>query len=275
MSLAQLHWNFIMHPMLTIATRAARNAGDLIQRSAENVSTLPINKKSKNHFVAEIERVATAQITKVLNQAYPEHSILAAQSGEHQGNDYIWAIDPLVGSSNYLHGYPYYAVSVALKHKGKIIIAVVYDPIRNDLFVAQKGGGAMLNNRRIRVSEQNNIASALVASGLPTKFAQYGDAYAAMFKTLAAKTAGIRCTGSTALNLGYLAAGRLDACWEIKREQWAMAAGVLLVQEAGGVVTDFSFDQHHLKTGNIIAGNIDMHQALYQEIKPYISEQLR
>lgn len=264
-----------MHPMLNIAVRAARNAGDIIQRSSENVGQLTVNKKSKNDFVSEVDRTAEREIIQVIKYAYPDHSIIAEESGEHKGNDYTWIIDPLDGTTNYLHGYPQYAVSIALKHKGKTEVGVVYDPLRDELFTAEKGGGAMLNNRRIRVTKQTELSTALIGTGFPFKYPQHLDAYLSMFKTLTPKTAGIRRAGSAALDLAYLAAGRLDGFWEIGLKEWDMAAGILLVQEAGGVVTDFSFNDNFVKSGNIITGNPKMHQAIYQAIEPYVTEQLK
>jgi len=261
--------------MLNIAIRAARNAGDFIQRSSENVSQLTINKKSQNDFVTEVDRMAEQEIIQVIKHAYPDHAILAEESGEHKGNDYTWVIDPLDGTTNFLHGYPQYAVSIALKHKGKTEVGVVYDPLRDDLFTAEKGGGATLNNRRIRVSKQSDLSVALIGTGFPFKYPQHLDAYMGMFKTLTPKTAGIRRAGSAALDLAYLAAGRLDGFWEIGLKEWDMAAGILLVQEAGGVVTDFSFNDNFVKSGNIIIGNPKMHQALYQAIEPHVTEQLK
>lgn len=261
--------------MLNIAVRAARNAGDIIQRSSENVGQLTVNKKSKNDFVSEVDRTAEREIIQVIKYAYPDHSIIAEESGEHKGNDYTWIIDPLDGTTNYLHGYPQYAVSIALKHKGKTEVGVVYDPLRDELFTAEKGGGAMLNNRRIRVTKQTELSTALIGTGFPFKYPQHLDAYLSMFKTLTPKTAGIRRAGSAALDLAYLAAGRLDGFWEIGLKEWDMAAGILLVQEAGGVVTDFSFNDNFVKSGNIITGNPKMHQAIYQAIEPYVTEQLK
>ncbi len=263
-----------MHPMLTIAIRAARIAGDIIQRSAENVDRLTINKKSKNDFVTEVDRMAEQEIIKIIHSAYPEHSIIGEESGEHKGNDYIWIIDPLDGTTNFLHGYPQYAVSIALKHKGKIEVGVIYDPLRDELFTAEKGGGAMLNNRRIRVGKLTNINMALLGTGFPFKYPEHIDCYLKMFKTLMSNTAGIRRAGSAALDLAYLSAGRLDGFWEIGLKQWDMAAGILLVQEAGGVITDFSFNDDYLKSGNLIAGNPKMHQAMYKAIEPHVSSEL-
>lgn len=264
-----------MHPMLNIAIRAARNAGDLIQRSSENVGQLTINKKSKNDFVTEVDRMAEQEIIQVIKQAYPDHSIVAEESGEHKGNQYTWVIDPLDGTTNFLHGYPQYAVSIALKNKGKIEVGVIYDPLRNELFTAEKGGGAMLNNRKIRVSKQTDLSAALLGTGFPFKYPQHLDAYMDMFRKLTPATAGIRRGGSAALDLAYLAAGKLDGFWEIGLKEWDIAAGVLLVQEAGGVATDFSFNDQYLTSGNVIIGNPKMHQAIYQAIEPFVTEQLK
>lgn len=261
--------------MLNIAIRAARNAGDLIQRSSENVGQLTINRKGQNDFVTEVDRMAEQEIIQVIKHAYPDHAILAEESGEHKGNDYTWVIDPLDGTTNFLHGYPQYAVSIALKHKGKTEVGVIYDPLRDDLFTAEKGGGATLNNRRIRVSKQTDLSTALIGTGFPFKYPQHLDAYMGMFKTLTPKTAGIRRAGSAALDLAYLAAGKLDGFWEIGLKEWDFAAGVLIVQEAGGVITDFSFNDNFVKSGNIIIGNPKMHQALYQAIEPHVTELLK
>lgn len=264
-----------MHPMLNIAVRAARNAGDLIQRSSDKIGQLTISKKSKNDFVSEVDRMAEQEIIKLIKSLYPDHSILAEETGEIKGNEFTWIIDPLDGTTNFLHGYPQYAVSIALKIKNKIEIGVVYDPLRDELFTAEKGGGAMLNNRRIRVTNQTDLSSALIGTGFPFKYPQHLDAYLDMFKALTPSTAGIRRAGSAALDLAYLSAGRLDGFWEIGLKEWDMAAGILLVQEAGGVATDFSFNDKFLKSGNLITGNPKMHQALYQAIEPHVTEQLK
>jgi len=264
-----------MHPMLNIAVRAARNAGDLIQRSSENISQLTINKKSKNDFVSEVDRMAEQEIIQIIKQAYPDHGIIAEESGEQKGNDFTWIIDPLDGTTNYLHGYPQYAVSIALKKGNKIELGVVYDPLKDELFTATRGGGAMLNNRRIRVSKQIDLSTALLGTGFPFKYPQHLDAYIGMFKTLTPATAGIRRAGSAAIDLAYLATGRLDGFWEIGLKEWDMAAGVLLIQEAGGVITDFSFKDQYLRSGNIIAGNPKMHQAIFQAIEPHFTDSLK
>jgi myo-inositol-1(or 4)-monophosphatase len=264
-----------MHPMLNIAIRAARVSGDLIQRSSEKVSKLTVNKKSKNDFVTEVDLMAEQEIIKIIKTAYPDHSILAEESGETPGNHYTWVIDPLDGTTNYLHGYPQYAVSIALKNKGKTEIGVIYDPLRDELFTAEKGGGAMLNNRRLRVSKQVELSTALLGTGFPFKYPEHLDTYLKMFKDLTNKTAGIRRAGSAALDLAYVALGRLDGFWEIGLKEWDLAAGVLLIQEAGGVATDFSFNENYPQSGNIITGNPKMHQAMFQIIQQYVTDPLK
>lgn len=261
--------------MLNIAVRAARNAGDLIQRSSENVGHLTINQKSQHDFVSEVDYKAEQEIINVIHNAFPDHAILAEESGEHQGNEYVWVIDPLDGTTNFLHGFPQYAVSIALKVKGKIELGVVYDPSRDELFTAERGGGAMLNNRKIRVTKQTNLQSALLGTGFPFKTDEHLDAYLTMFRPLCVATAGIRRAGAAALDLAYVACGRLDGFWEIGLQEWDMAAGILLIQEAGGVVTDFSFNDKYLQSGNVLTGNPKMHQLMYQAIEPHITDKLK
>ncbi|MGR9117091.1 MAG: inositol monophosphatase family protein, partial [Gammaproteobacteria bacterium] len=212
-----------MHPMLNIAVRAARSAGDIITRSAENVGRLQINYKSQNDYATEVDRAAEQDIIRIIKAAYPDHAILAEESGEHQGNDYVWIIDPLDGTTNFLHGFPVYAVSIALQVKGKIELGVVYDPLRDELFTAERGGGAMLNNRRIRVTRQTGLRGALIGTGFPFKQPKHLDAYLAMFRALHTDAAGIRRAGAAALDLAYVAVGRLDGFWEIGLHPWDMA----------------------------------------------------
>lgn len=264
-----------MHPMLTIAVRAARSAGDIILRSANNIDRIQVDQKSKNDFTSDVDRAAEQDIIKIIKAAYPEHGFLAEESGAHEGNDYIWVIDPLDGTTNFLHGFPQYAVSIALKIKGKLEVGVVYDPLRDELFTASRGGGAMLNNRKLRVTKQNGLRGALIGTGFPFKNQQHLDAYLQMFRVITVDAAGIRRAGAAALDLAYVAAGRLDGFWEIGLHEWDMAAGILLIQEAGGVVTDFSFNDNYMESGNLIAGNPKMQQFIYQAIQPYVNEKLK
>ncbi len=263
-----------MHPMLTIATRAARSAGDIILRSTESLSRKNFNQKGKNDFSSEIDHAAEQEIITILKNSYPEHSILAEESGLHPGNEYQWIIDPLDGTTNFLHGFPQYAVSIALKHKNRLEVGVIYDPLRDELFSASRGSGAMLNNRRIRVTTQKTLQGALLGTGFPFKHQQHLDAYMHMFKAVITDSSGIRRAGAAALDLAYVACGRLDGYWEIGLHPWDMAAGLLLVQEAGGVITDFAFNDKYLESGNVIAANPKMQQEMYKLLAPFVTDKL-
>ena len=257
--------------MLNIAVRAARSAGDLILRSVDNVGRLHIDQKGKNDYASEVDRMAEREIISIIKTAFPEHAILAEESGEHKGNEFIWVIDPLDGTTNFLHGFPQYAVSIALKRKGRLELGVVYDPLRDELFTAKRGGGAMLNNRRIRVTNQSSLKGALIGTGFPFKTDKHLDAYMGMFRALTTECAGIRRAGAAALDLAYVAAGRLDGFWEIGTMEWDVAAGILLITEAGGVITDFSFNDKYLESGNVITGSPKMHQLMYHLIEPHVT----
>ena len=264
-----------MQPMLNTAIRAARNAGEIILRSSDNIGQLNIDQKGKNDFASDVDRAAELEIINIIKTAYPDHAILAEESGQHEGNEYVWVIDPLDGTTNYLHGFPQYAVSIALKYRNRLEVAVIYDPLRDELFTARRGGGAMLNNRRLRVTNQSTMKGALIGTGFPFKTDLHLDAYVGMFKAISMQAAGIRRAGAAALDLAYVAAGRLDGFWEIGIMEWDMAAGILLIQEAGGVVTDFSFNDNYLQTGNVIAGSLKMHQLLYKLIAPHVTDNLK
>ncbi len=261
--------------MLNIAIRAARSAGDLILRSSDNIGQLNIDQKGKNDYASEVDRAAEREIINIIRTAYPDHAILAEESGLHQGNDFVWVIDPLDGTTNFLHGFPQYAVSIALKYRGRLEVAVIYDPLRDELFTAKRGGGAMLNSRRLRVTNQTSMKGALIGTGFPFKTDLHLDAYIGMFKAITTEAAGIRRAGAAALDLAYVAAGRLDGFWEIGVMEWDMAAGILLIKEAGGVVTDFSFNDNYLTSGNVIAGSPKMHQMMYQLIEPHVTDNLK
>jgi myo-inositol-1(or 4)-monophosphatase len=263
-----------MHPMLNIATRAARAAGDLIVRSLDRVDQLSITTKDRNDYVSEVDRQAEDIIIRALRKAYPHHAILAEESGGHAGDDYQWVIDPLDGTTNFLHGFPQFAVSIALLHKGRLEQGVVYDPLRQEMFTATRGAGAMLNNRRLRVSPRPGLAGALLGTGFPYKVHDHLDAYLAMLKDLIKETAGVRRPGSAALDLAYVAAGRLDGFWEIGLNTWDLAAGALLIQEAGGIVGDFTGGPNFLKSGNIVAGNAKIFAAIIKAIRPHLSPEL-
>jgi myo-inositol-1(or 4)-monophosphatase len=267
-----------MHPIINIAVRAARRAGDRIAHSLEQVDRLDVTEKSTNDFVSEVDRQAEETIIAVIREAYPNHGILAeesgAQPGQKGGEAYQWVIDPLDGTTNFLHGFPQFAVSIAMRHKGRLEHAVIYDPLRQELFSASRGSGAQLNDRRLRVSTRKGLDGALLGTGFPFKQQKYLDTYLATFRALFPMTAGIRRPGSAALDLAYVAAGRLDGFWEIGLQPWDMAAGALLIQEAGGLVSDFSGGNAFLETGNLVAGNPKVFKAILQAIRPHLPSEL-
>lgn len=264
-----------MHPMLNIAVRAARAAGDVIVRHVDRLDELTVASKDRNDYVSEVDRRAEEAIIRILRKAYPDHAILAEESGEHAADsEYRWIIDPLDGTTNFLHGFPQFAVSIALSHKGRLEQGVVYDPLRQELFTASRGEGAQLNNRRIRVAQRSSLEGALLGTGFPFKHHDHLDAYLGMFRDLLLETSGIRRPGSAALDLAYVAAGRLDGFWEIGLNVWDMAAGALLIREAGGIVGDFQGGDNYLRSGNIVGGNPRMFALLVKKIRPHLTPAL-
>ena len=261
-----------MHPMLGIAVRAARRAGTIINRAARDVELLAVTRKRHNDFVTEVDKAAEKAIIEVLHRAYPDHAILAEESGATAGSqgesEYTWIIDPLDGTTNFIHGFPQYAVSIALRHKDTITQAVIYDPTKNELFTATRGRGAYLDDRRIRVSKRTQLAETLIGTGFPFRDFETLDEYIGMFRALTARTAGLRRAGSAALDIAYVAAGRLDGFWELGLSPWDMAAGVLLVQEAGGLVGDFRGEPGYLDSGRIVCGNPKIFAQMLQVIGP-------
>jgi myo-inositol-1(or 4)-monophosphatase len=241
--------------MLTIAVRAARRAGEVITRSLERVDTLSVDAKGPADFVTEVDRRAERAIMEIIHRSYPQHGFLAEESGSHGGDDFLWIIDPLDGTTNFLHGFPVFSVSIALAVRGRLEVGVVYDPMRQELFTAVNGRGAALDDRRIRVSRRQHLRDALLGTGFPYRDMEHLDDFLGMFRALLPRTAGIRRPGSAALDLAYVACGRLDGFWEIGLKPWDMAAGALLVQEAGGLVQDFSGGGDYLDTGDVIASN--------------------
>jgi len=261
-----------MHPMLNTAIKAARRAGAVINRASRDIDILAVSKKQHNDFVTEVDKAAEAEIIEVLNNAYPDHGILAEESGVGGGtkSDFTWIIDPLDGTTNFIHGFPQYAVSIALKHKEQIEQAVVYDPNRNELFTATRGSGAFMNDRRLRVSKRITLADSLLATGFPFREFKHMDQYLAMFRDLMQKSAGIRRPGAAALDLAWVAAGRVDAFWEMGLAPWDMAAGALLIQEAGGLVGDLRGETGYLESGQIAGGNPKVFVQLLQTLAPHL-----
>ena len=264
-----------MHPMLNIAVKAARRAGNLIHRAADNLDHLTVTKKSHADYVSEVDRAAERIIVETLLEAYPSHAILAEEGGAQGQSEYVWIIDPLDGTTNFLHGIPQYAVSIALQHKGVLTQAVVYDPTKNDLFTATRGRGAFLNDKRIRVSKRTKLADSLIGTGFPYTRFEHMDAYMAIFTDVMQKTAGLRRPGAASLDLAWTAAGRYDAFFETALKPWDIAGGALLITEAGGIVSDLAGNQNFLASGHICAGNPHIHEQLLQVIAPHLTPGLK
>jgi myo-inositol-1(or 4)-monophosphatase len=265
-----------MHPILNVATKAAREAGKIINRASQDVGSLTVMTKDVNDFVSEVDRSAEETIIAILKDAYPTHGFFGEESGKtNQEADSIWIIDPLDGTTNFLHNFPAYCVSIALQEKGVLTQAVIYDPVHNDLFTATKGRGAFLNEKRIRVANRAKLQSGLISTGFPFKDFTYLDTYLDIFKDMMKKTSGIRRPGSAALDLAYVAAGYSDGFFEMNLSAWDIAAGALIVQEAGGIVGDFEGNGSWLDTGHIVAGNPKIFAQMLQVINPHLTDFIR
>jgi myo-inositol-1(or 4)-monophosphatase len=249
-----------MQPMVTIALKAAHKAGQLILRATEELDLLDIEEKATNDYVSEVDRAAEREVIYNIHKAFPDHDILGEESGLTKGRDsngeYLWIIDPLDGTTNFLRGIPHYSVSIACLYKGSVEHGVVYDPVKDESFTASRGYGARLNNKRLRVSARKGLSGALLGTGIPFNSTNLDklDPYMESLQELASKTAGIRRAGAASLDLAYVAAGRLDAFWEAGLQNWDIAAGSLLVTEAGGLVSDFKGGSEFLTSGNIVCG---------------------
>ena len=264
-----------MHPMLNIAVKAARRAGAIINRAALDRTKLEIRAKNKNDFVTQVDKAAEAAVIDTIRQAFPDHDVLGEESGAIDGQrgaaagkaEYRWIIDPLDGTTNFIHGFPQYCVSIALQHRGATTQGVIYDPAKNELFTASKGGGAFLDDRRIRVTKCLNLKDALVGTGFPFKELSRLDLYMRQLKNMMQGSSGVRRAGAAALDLAYVAAGRLDAFWEMGLAPWDMAAGALMVQEAGGLVGDLSGNDGYLDAGDIAAATPKVFTQLLSALK--------
>ncbi len=264
-----------MHPTLNIAIKAARRAGGIINRAARDIDLVKVSAKDDKDFVTEVDKAAEVAIIGVLKEAYPDQAILAEESGASGDSEYVWIIDPLDGTINYFHGCPHYCISIAQQHKGVLQHAVIYDPNRNELFTASKGGGAYLNERRIRVSKRAKLNETLIGTGFPFRYMDHAEAYIGMMRDIMHRTAGIRRPGAAALDLAWMAAGRTDGFWELGLAPWDMAAGALIVQEAGGLVGDLRGEGSYLETGNIVGGNPKIFAQLIQLIAPHLNDALK
>jgi myo-inositol-1(or 4)-monophosphatase len=264
-----------MQPLLNIAIQAARQAGDLISRHIEQLDHMKVTKKGEDDFFCDVDVKAEQLIINTIRKSYPNHSILAEESGlQEDDTDAVWIIDPLDGTRNYLHAFPMYAVSIALRIKNRIEHAVIYDPIRHECFAASRGRGARLNDRRIRVSNQTLLSASLLGSSFPVRKVESAKRYLPTYEALFGQCAGIRSTGSAALNLAYVANGRLDGFWEFGLQPWDIAAGSLLIQEAGGLISDFQGSEQYWQHGDIVAGTPKVFKSLLQTLAPAVKSQV-
>ncbi|MFW6094550.1 MAG: inositol monophosphatase family protein [Pseudomonadota bacterium] len=272
-----------MQPMANIALRAARQAGQIMLRAMDRLDTLEVEEKGRNDFVSNVDREAESAIVEALHKAYPDHGVLGeehghAYTGNSAGSDteHTWIIDPLDGTTNYLQGIPHFCVSIALQKGRRLEHGVIFDPLRNEAFVASRGHGAQLNGKRIRVSRTNRLEDALLGTGIPPgAISAHLDPYMDMLKDLTATCRGIRRAGSAALDLAYVAAGRTDGFWELALSPWDIAAGTVLVREAGGFVGDLAGGDAFMKTGHIVAANPKCFKLMVQHIRPHLTDALR
>ena len=264
-----------MQPLLNIAVRAARRAGDIIVRAIPRLEAVEIQSKGRNDYVTEVDRAAEADIIETIRRLHPDHAFLAEESGASGQGDVVWIIDPLDGTTNFMHGFPTFAVSIACQVKGRIEHAVVFDPMRQELFTASRGDGAQVEGCKMRVSKQATLEGSLIATGFPYRAdSPWLDEYLAMLKSVMTRAAGVRRPGAAALDLAYVAAGRVDGFWEMGLKPWDTAAGTLLITEAGGRVGTLTGDDYKLG-GHIIGGTPRVFTALVATLAPHVTDALR
>jgi myo-inositol-1(or 4)-monophosphatase len=259
-----------MHGMVNIAIRAARRAGELMIRQLNQLESLQVTEKSRNEFVTQVDQMAEAAIIEVIHDHHPDHAILAEESGSQGDSEFQWIIDPLDGTTNYVHGFPVFSVSIAVAQRGELQHGVVYDPLRQEIFSASRGQGAVLDGRKIRVSKRTGLQQALIGTGFPYRMnLQHIDRYLQMLRAVMLETAGVRRPGSAALDLCYVAAGRIDGFWELGLKEWDIAAGALIIREAGGRISDLRGTDQYLTNGNVVAGNPKVYAALSKLLTPH------
>lgn len=256
-----------MHPLVNIATTAARAAGDIIVRNMDSIDRIKISTKAQQEYFTEVDVKAEQCIIQHIHKAYPNHGIIAEESGVHNDDaETVWIIDPLDGTTNYLHGFPFFCVSIAVRVKNRIEHGLVYDPVRGECFSASRGQGAQMNSKRIRVNQKKEMSKSLIGGGFPVKYPALSKRFLATAEALFGDAAGIRRTGSAALDLAYVACGRLDGYFEFGLRPWDLAAGALLIKEAGGLVGDFYGGEDYIKTGNVVAANPKLFKAMLQKL---------
>ena len=252
-----------MNALQNVAVMAARRGGSILLRHLNRLDKLRVEKKGHNDFVSDADRAAEAAVIEVIHKHYPDHAILAEESGVLGDSDTVWVIDPLDGTTNYLHGFPQFCVSVAVRVKGRVEAGAVYDPMRQELFAASRGNGATLDDRKIRVSGRTELEHALIGTGFPFRQQDMDmGPYLAMLGKVVRHTSGVRRPGAAALDLCYVAAGRLDAFWEIGLKAWDLAAGSLIIREAGGIVSALDGDENYLDSGHILCGTPKIYAGL-------------
>ena len=259
-------------PFVNIAVQAARAAGNLIVRAKDRLDRVKVTEKAPNDYVTEVDQKAEQEIVGIIRKAFPHHAIVGEEGGVQAGEEYEWVIDPLDGTRNFIHGFPHFAVSIAVRYQGRLEHGVVYDPVREDLCTASRGRGAQLNERRIRVATQSALEACLLGTGFP--FRHSPDCVSAYTRSLASmlpQCGDVRRAGAAALDLAYVAAGRLDGFWEMGLKIWDVAAGALLVREAGGLLTDFAGGEGYLDSGNVIAANPKILKLMLKHLSPHLA----
>jgi len=252
-----------MHALLNVAVMAARRAGNSLMRNLVKLDSLTVETKGHNDYVSEADRAAEREVIETIHKHYPDHAILAEESGSTGTSETVWIVDPLDGTTNFLHRFPVFAVSIGVQVKGRMEHAVVYDPVRQELFTASRGVGAQLDGRRIRVSGQKNLDRALIGTGFPFRQADVEmEPYLAMLGKIIKNTSGVRRPGAAALDLCYVAAGRLDGFWEAGLSAWDLAAGGLIIREAGGIVSGLDGSEDYLETGHVLTGTPKIYAGL-------------
>lgn len=256
-----------MHPLMNIAIKAVRNASKIILRATDRLDKIKVSEKQQNDFVTETDQQVEQEIINVIHDAYPDHAILGEESGKSGESDYTWIIDPIDGTTNFIHGVPHFCTAVAVQFKNVIEHGLIYDVLRQELFTATRGDGAFLNDRRIRVAQRKHLVGSIIASSFGNKSLKDIDTYLKILTTILPHAAGTRRSGSSALDLAYLAAGRIDGVWQMNLAPWNITAGSLIVKEAGGIVSDSEGNANYMTTGNLVAGNSHILNLLLQIIK--------
>lgn len=256
-----------MEPILNVALEAARKAGKLIHKAVDRLDKVTVEAKSKNDYVTEIDKKAEQVLIDAIHKAHPNHAILAEESGQQGEGDVVWIIDPLDGTTNFIHGIAHVAISIGIQERGVMQHGLVYDPLRDEVFCASRGRGTFMNGHRVRMPAKKSLKETLLATGFPFRHPEFLDTYLQGFAKIYAQAGDIRRCGSAALDLAYVAAGRLDGYWEFNLSPWDVAAGSLLVREAGGKVTDTQGGEAYLETGNIVAGSLDLVKDLLKQLR--------